>query len=222
MFVTFKSDLWLQFYTDTQYNVNDYNIAISTNQRIYIYFIHLSKVSSICLRIDFSSSQLSFWWIKLLTNTTRYLKYQNKILRFHLMYEWMNFIILFLFIFQITNYARNYIHLLCFLFRIFILFHGFITIFLVRYFICCTANTKRKGGGKQRETSIYINRLCSSHSLLLFLPTYIHIFYAILLLHHNSYTLRQSIYILYVCACVFVFFLSSFLFPHHFHFFTTW
>lgn len=120
------------------------------------------------------------------------------------MYGW---ILLFtFFIFQITNYARNYIHLLCFLFRIFILLHGFITIFLVRYSFGCTVHThaKRKGGRKwrtrQKETASSHNLHKSpllSHSPHQPIPntSFTQYFYCIII-----HILCRSVYIL--CACV--------------------
>lgn len=118
------------------------------------------------------------------------------------MYGWILLFARF-FIFQITNYARNYIHLLCFLFRIFILLHGFIAIFLVRYsFDCCAVRTKRRGGGewsKEGESSHNLHKSpLLSHSLPLYFSHFAHIFYAILLLHHNSYTMPECIY--FVCV----------------------
>lgn len=123
MFVTFRSDLWLQFYMIAvqcewlqHYNINginginEYTLVKSVIQLFVLYF-----------------SQQSFRWIKLFTHNPN-----SEISKKFMISSsvWMNFCYFIFFIFQITNYARNYIHLLCFLFRIFILFHGFITIFL--------------------------------------------------------------------------------------------
>lgn len=112
---------WLQ-----HCNINEYTLVKSVIQL----FVHIVYVCALF-------PDQSFRWIKLLTHNP--ISKISKITIYTISScVWMNFVIpSSFFIFQITNYARNYIHLLCFLFRIFILLHGFITIFLVRYSVGC-------------------------------------------------------------------------------------
>lgn len=189
----------MRYVCSTQLNVkhfwNDDNIS---NINECVYTCQKCAVISLLVCVAFS--------LELFTHNPNFNNISNFFYDFHLLYEW----ILLCFFLLSNHKPHSKLHPSFMLFisnfhSISWIYYNLFTTILWQY----TEEEKKwwKTGREdgENETQIYIIRLYSR-------SPYTHIFHAILLLHHNSYTMREEYT---VCVCVFHYFCSL---SHHFLF----